>query len=92
MSAMGYRVMIHEPANLRSSWRFHAIPGYYVSPALNHYRCFTVFPTKIRTPRISDTIEFRHDYIIVPHVKPDDKVINSVNKIKQELAVVLSIN
>ena len=92
MCTMCYRVMIHEPANLRSSWGCHAVPGYYVGPALNQCLCFTIFPTKTRTPRISDAIEFSHHYITVTHVAPEDKVINSITKLKQKLAIELSPN
>ena len=68
MSHMGFRVMIHKTEKLRSSWDFHAAPGYYVGPALNHYRHLTVFITKTRAPIISDIVEFRHYCITVPPV------------------------
>ena len=84
--------MIYEPVILRSSWDFHATPAYYFGLALNHYRCFTVFLTKTRTPRTSDTVEFLHNFITVPHVTPEDRVINAITKIKQELAAVPSPN
>ena len=92
MDPMGYREMIHEPEKLRSSWGFNAAPGYCVGPALNHYRCFAIFPIKIRTPRIGDTIEFRHDHITVPHATLEEKVTNAITKLKQDLAATPSPN
>ena len=90
MGPMGCRIMINEPAKLRLSRGFHVVPGYYFGPAMNHYRCFTVFPAKIRSPRSSDTFEFRHNYITVPHVTPEDKCVNVITKIKRELSAMPS--
>jgi len=38
----GSRVLIHNKAALRRSWDFRAQDGFYVGPALQHYRCYRV--------------------------------------------------
>ena len=86
MGPLGCKVLIHEPVQTRSSLSFHCIPGYYCGPALHHYRSVTVFPNKTRTPRISDTAEFQYHYIIVPIVTSEDKVVDTISKLKTELA------
>ena len=68
------------------------MPGYYVGPTLYHYHSFTVFPMKTRSIRHCDTVEFRHGCIIVPAVTPEDKVVNAISKLKQELAAIPSPN
>ena len=92
MGPLGCKVLIHEPTNKRTSWGFHATPGYYIGPALNHYRSFKVFPSKTRSPRISDIVEFQHSHITVPEVSPEDKVIDTITKLKRELASIPSPN
>ena len=87
---MGCRVLIHEPAKTITSWGFHAMPGCYVGPALHHYLCFTVFPAKTRSIIHCDTVEFRHEFVTVPAVTPEDKVVNAISKLEQELAIIPS--
>ena len=87
---MGCRILIHKPVKVCSSWEFRAIPGYYTGPALHHYCCFTVFPSSTRTPQTSNTVEFRHHYITVPTITPEDRVISAIAKLKQELASIPS--
>ena len=86
MGTAGCRVLIHEPVKNRTYWRSHTIEGHYTGPALHHYRNFTVFPSKTRSSRVSETVEFRHASITAPQIKPDDKVINAITKLKSELA------
>ena len=85
MGPSGCRVLIHEPVKNRTSWGVHAIEGHYTGTALHHYRNFTVFPSKTKSSRISDTVEFRHTCITVPQITPEDKVINAITKLKSEL-------
>ena len=86
MGLLGCKVLMHEPAQIRSSWSFYCIPGYYCGLALHHYRSVTVFPNKTRTPHISNTVEFRHHCITVPIVTSEDKVVDTIAKLKTELA------
>ena len=44
------------------------------------------FPSKTRSSRVSDTVEFRHAIITVPQITPGDKVINDITKLKSALA------
>jgi len=92
MGPSGYRFLIHELVKTRTSWGFHAIEGFYTGPALHHYQNLTVFPSKTRSSRISNTVEFRHRYITVPQITPEDKVINTITKLKHELAVIPTPN
>ena len=92
MGPLGCKVLMHELNNNRSSWGFCAIEGYYVGPAMYHYRSYTVFPTKTKSLRTSDTVEFRHHYITTPAVSPKDKVIDAISRLKKELASIPSPN
>ena len=57
-----------------------------------HYCSYTVFPTKTKSPRTSDTVEFRYHYITTPAVLPKDKVIDAISQLKKELASIPSPN
>ena len=82
------RVLINEPVKNRILWRAHTIKGHYTGPALYYHRNVTVFLSKTRSSRVSDTVEFRHAIITVPQITPEDKVINAITKLKSELAFI----
>jgi hypothetical protein len=42
----GIKVMIHEKPPVRGTWQPHAVPGWYLGPAMLHYRCYRVWPAK----------------------------------------------
>ena len=86
----GCSVLIHEPVQKRRSWGFNAIEGFCAGPAIHHCRNYTVFPSKTRAIRISDTVEFRHDRIIVPEITPEDRVIGAITRLKAELGAITS--
>ena len=39
----GIKVLAHLKADQRESWSAHAFEAWYVGPALEHYRCYTVW-------------------------------------------------
>jgi hypothetical protein len=58
MAPPGTRIIAHEtPARIRT-WAPHGQDGWYIGPALEHYRCYTVYITKTRSNRIVETVEF----------------------------------
>ena len=67
------RVLVHDLPNHRKSWAPHASEGFYLGPALNHYRCFRVLNPTTNAKRISETVRWMpHSTIQVPTPTPDD--------------------
>ena len=58
MAPPGSPVMIHQKAEQRHSWAPRALPGWYIGPAMHHYRCFQVYQCNTGHIRISDTVVF----------------------------------
>jgi hypothetical protein len=54
----GTLIIAHETPNRRRTWAPHGQDGWYVGPALEHYRCYKVYITKTRGDRIVETVEF----------------------------------
>jgi hypothetical protein len=52
----GVRVLAHARTGDRGTWATHAFNAWYVGPALDHYRCFTVWATKTRQTRIVNQV------------------------------------
>jgi hypothetical protein len=39
----GTKVLIHEKPDVRKTWAPHAVEGWYLGPALRHYRCCRIW-------------------------------------------------
>jgi hypothetical protein len=57
MAPPGTRMIAHETPNRRRTWAPHGQDGWYIGPALEHYRCYTVYITKTRGERVVETVE-----------------------------------
>jgi hypothetical protein len=44
----GYKVVVHERAMERGAWACHGVVGYYIGPAMNHYRNYNNYIPETR--------------------------------------------
>jgi hypothetical protein len=58
MAPPGTRIIAHETPGRRRTGAPHGQDGWYIGPALEHYRCYTVYITKTRSNRIVETVDF----------------------------------
>jgi hypothetical protein len=54
----GTKVLVHETPAQRSTWSPHAIDGWYLGAAPDHYRCHRTYIPATRSERIARTVEF----------------------------------
>jgi hypothetical protein len=78
LAPMGCRVLIHAKPSTRRSWDYRAKHGFYVGPALDHYRCYELVKSDTKQKVISDTVQFRHAYLQIPAVSAEDKILNGL--------------
>jgi hypothetical protein len=57
----GQFVMAHDSPLKRASWAHHGVRGFWLSPALSHYRCHHVFIPKTGATRVTDTLNLFPD-------------------------------
>ena len=69
----GIKCQIHEKPKQRASWDPHSADGFYLGPALEHYRCHKVFVNKTNKQRISDTVAFFPTKIRMPETSALEK-------------------
>ena len=63
MAPPGTAVTVHEKPAQRQSWSKHGVPGFYVGPAMQYYRCYSVWVTHTGTTRTTDTVAWHpHAY------------------------------
>jgi hypothetical protein len=54
----GMQVMVHEKPSQRKSWAPHAKEGWYVGPAMEHFRCYHAWMKDTKHLRTTDTVTF----------------------------------
>ena len=57
----GLKLNIHEKPSQRKTWSPRGTEGWYLGPALHHYRYHRVFCTKTQAERITETINIIAD-------------------------------
>jgi hypothetical protein len=85
LGPVGCCVLIHAKPTMRRSWDFRAKEGFYISPALNSYRCFKLVKMNTKSQVISDTVEFRHAYRTIPVPTTEDRIVHGLHAITDAL-------
>ena len=81
----GTKVVVHEKPHQRGSWDPHGKDGYYVGPAMESYRCYTVWVTKTRRTRIADTVSWFPHSVPMPVASTNDIIMASLADIANAL-------
>jgi hypothetical protein len=72
MAPPGARIIAHETPGRRQTWAPHGQDVWYIGPAMEHYRCYTVYITKTRSNRIVETVEFFPHQFKIPFPSSSD--------------------
>jgi hypothetical protein len=71
------RIIAHETPSRRRTWDPHGQYGWYIGPALEHYRYYTVYITKTRGDRSVETVDFFPKKFTLPFPSPQDLAIQA---------------
>ena len=86
MGPVGCRILIHTKATVHRSWDFRSHDGYYIGPALAHYRCYRTINKESGAVIVSDAIKFRHHYLPSPTITLEDKLLHALQAIHVSLS------
>ena len=75
----GTRIIAHEKPTQRASWAPHGQDGWYIGPAMEHYRCYKVYINKTRSERTVDTVEFFPTQFTMPRLSSADAAMRAAN-------------
>ena len=78
LAPAGTKVLVHEKPAQRRTWGYHGIDGWYVGPAMDHYRCMTCYIPSLASIRILDTVDFFPTQIKFPSVTKDDHIRQAI--------------
>ena len=85
LAPLGCKVLIHEKPDRRASWAAHGIEGWYIGPAMEHYRCHKIYVPATRKERTSDTVEFFPAYTKVPFANSAERAIIAAKELTEAL-------
>lgn len=78
IAPIGTKVIAFEGPDQRGSWAPHGVEGYYVGPALLHYRCYTVFIPATASTRVVDTLSWHPVTIPMPTVNANELLEHAI--------------
>ena len=81
----GIRVLVHVKPSERTTWSPHAADGWYVGPAVDSYRCYTVWMWDSRATRICDTLTWFPTKVTMPLANSNDLILAGIQDILQAL-------
>ena len=71
MAPAGTRVVIHVKPLARASWDTHGVDGFYIGPAMEHYRCYKCWSVPTAAIRITDTVAWHPERLQMPRNQSD---------------------
>ena len=74
-------VQVHEPSYKRKT------SGWHIGTSLENYRCFRKYISKTSAERVSDTVFFKHKYLIQPTITPEYAVMTAAKKLNNTILV-----
>jgi len=90
IAPIGVKVIIHEKPNHRESWAPHGVEGWYLGPALRHYRCYRVLAAHTMAERVTDTVAWHPEPFIMPGSSPIAELTAAVNELTEQLADIIT--
>ena len=85
LGPLGIPVIIHNKPSQQKSWDFRGRGSFSAGAALNHYRCQHAIDAGTKAMVISDTVEFRHQYLTQPGLTPLDSIIHALHTLTSAL-------
>jgi hypothetical protein len=81
----GCKVVIHERPQEQGTWADHGVAGFYIGPALHHFRNYYCYIPTTRGERVSNTVEFFPAHVDMPATSSEDRLA----QVTQDLIAVL---
>ena len=77
----GTKIVFHSKPSQRASWAFHGQEGWYIGPAMDHYRNITGYFPQERSEKCTDTVTFIPHNIPIPSITLEDYLLQAVDDI-----------
>ena len=74
MAPPGCKAVIYDAPGDRGTYDKHGTVGYYVGPALKHYRNYTLYISETGGTRTGATVEFFPQHVQMPKTSSEDRL------------------
>jgi hypothetical protein len=81
LAPLGTNAVIHERPQQRRTFGDHGREGWYIGPAMHHYRHYTIFVTTTRGDRVSNTVAFFPTKVTMPKTSSQDRLAVAIEEI-----------
>jgi hypothetical protein len=85
MAPPGTRIIAHETPIRRRTWEPHGQDGWYSGPALEHYRCYTVYINKTRGERVVEKVDFPPEKFKLPFLSTQELATQAAKELTHAL-------
>ena len=85
MAPPGIRVLVHVKPQDRATWSPHGKDGWYTGPALESYRCYTVWIWASRATRICDMLTWLPTKLVMPIASSTNRILSGIDAILHAL-------
>ena len=70
----GCKAVIHEAPDKRASFAYHGTIGFYIMPAMQHYRCYHIYIPETNGVRTGSTVSFFPKHVQMPTTSSKDRL------------------
>jgi len=88
----GTRVVVHESPSQRQSWHPHGVCGFYLGPAMLHYRSYKVFVMATKSIRISDSLDWFPKDLLLPGSQPSTLIYDAIDGLKSIFSQLVNLS
>ena len=85
LAPVGKKLIVHEKPQSRLAWSPHGIDGWYLGPAMHHYRCYRVWTKYTRSERIADTLTCFPTLVEMPKTSSADAAVVAAQQLTAAL-------
>ena len=85
LAPAGTKLLVHIKPEIRESWAPRATSGWYLGPALRHYRCYRVYIVETKAERIVDTVAWFPTYVSMPTPSSTTTLLSAAYDLTQAL-------
>jgi hypothetical protein len=78
-------VVVHERPMERGAWACHGVVGYYIGPAMKHYRNYISYIPETHGIRTTNTIEFFPEKVDMPTTSTTDRLARATEDLAEIL-------
>ena len=85
MAPAGTKVKIYDSAESRESWQPHSSDGWYLGPALNHYRSYNVIRKDSMRTSVSNSLDWFPARVSIPGSSKEEILLKAIENLQLKI-------